>query len=250
MSPSLETHTGQLRDRERQVSRTFVELADTLVADFLTMLVEQCVGLLGVSAASVILLDQDGSLHVAATSTQRAELLELFAVQTEEGPCIGCARTGVPVLCADLQAESQRWPTFTAAAHECGYHAAQALPMRLREQVIGVLTLLDAEPGGPAPDTLELGQAFADIATIGILQQRTIEQGDRLSGQLQTALNSRVAIEQAKGVLAERGGISMDEAFIRLRAYVRTHHQRLTDVSRAVTEGTADLTAILAQRQH
>ncbi|MDT8915223.1 GAF and ANTAR domain-containing protein [Amycolatopsis sp. PS_44_ISF1] len=243
--------TAPSTDREQQLSRTFVQLADTLVADFdigdfLTLLVERSVDLLGVSAACVILLDEDGTPRVAATSSQRTELLELFAVQTESGPCIDCARTGVPVLFAGLPAETRRWPTFTAAARECGYRAAQALPMRLREQVIGVLTLFGTEPGGPAAGVLELGQALAGVATIGLLQQRTIEQGDRLAGQLKTALTSRVVIEQAKGVLAERGSVSMDEAFSHLRAHARSHHLRLTDLARGVVEGTADVAAILA----
>jgi transcriptional regulator with GAF, ATPase, and Fis domain len=241
-------------ERERRLSRTFVSLADTLVADFdisdfLHMLVEQCVDLLGVSAAGVILLDGDASLRVAATSSQRAELLELFAVQTDDGPCVDCVRSGAPISCTDLRTETLRWPRFTAAAHECGFRAAQALPMRLRAQVVGVLTLLGTEPGGPDPLDVELGRALADVATIGIVQQRTIERGDQLADQLQGALTSRIVVEQAKGVLAANGTVSMDEAFTRLRGYARAHHLRLTDLAVAVTDGTADLAAILDRRQ-
>lgn len=250
MTHGSETRATAPRDRERRVSRAFVRLADTLVADFdvsefLNMLGEQCVDLLEVSAVGVILVDQAGTLHVLATSSQRAQLLELFAVETDDGPCIDCAGSGTPVLCADLRAETRRWPRFTAAAHECGFRVAQALPLRLREQTIGVLTLLGTEPGGADRETIELGQAMADVATIGILQQRTIERGDQLAEQLQRALNSRVVIEQAKGALATYGAVSMDEAFARLRGCARARQQRLTDLARAVTEGTADLTAIL-----
>ncbi|WP_051790959.1 GAF and ANTAR domain-containing protein [Amycolatopsis jejuensis] len=253
MSHAPEELEPVLRDRERRVSRTFVSLADTLVADFdisdfLNTLTEQCIDLLGVSAVGVILRDPDGGLHVAATSSQRAELLELFAVQTDDGPCVDCVTSGAPVSCADLRAEAHRWPRFTAAAHECGFRSAQALPMRLREEVIGVVTLLGTEPGGADRDDVELAQALAAVATIGILQQRTIERGDRLAGQLQIALTSRVVIEQAKGMLAEHGAVSMDEAFAQLRGYARAHHQRLTDLAREVAEGTADLAAILIRR--
>ena len=252
-SPLTAATPEPVRDRERRVARTFVRLADTLVADFdvsdfLTMLTEQCIDLLGVSAVAVILRDAEGALSVAATSSQRAELLELFAVQTDDGPCIDCVGSGAPVFCADLRTEQRRWPKFTAAAHECGFRAVQALPMRLRDQVIGVLTLLDSNPGGPDRDAIELGQALADVATIGILQQRTIERGDQVTTQLQTALTSRIVIEQAKGVIAEHGAVSMDEAFARLRGYARAHHHRLTDLARAVTAGTADLAAILTHQ--
>ncbi|WIX82893.1 GAF and ANTAR domain-containing protein [Amycolatopsis carbonis] len=250
MTNTTEWPETTLHDRLRRVSRTFVRLADTLVADFdiadfLHLLTEHCVDLLGVSAAGVILLDADGNLQVAASSSQRAELLELFAVQADDGPCIDCVRSGAPMSCTDLAAETQRWPKFTAAAAECRFRAAQALPMRLRDQVIGGLTLLNAEPGGADRADIELGQALADVATIGILQQRTIARGDQLTDQLQTALNSRVVIEQAKGALAQHGRVLMDEAFTRLRGYARSRHLRLTDLARAVGDGTADLAAIL-----
>ncbi|WP_370964634.1 GAF domain-containing protein [Amycolatopsis sp. cg9] len=252
MAGNTETRSRIARDRERLVSRTFVRLADTLVADFdvsefLSVLTEQCVDLLGVSAASVILLDPDGGLRVAATSSGRAELLELFAVETDDGPCIDCVRGGTPVFCADLSTETRHWPRFTAAARECGFRAVHAIPMRLREQVIGVLTFLGVHPGDPDQDDMELGQALADVATIGILQHRSIERRDEVAGQLQTALTSRIVIEQAKGVLAQRGGLSMDDAFKHLRAYARARHLRLTDLATAITDGTIDLAAILAR---
>ncbi|WP_409494588.1 GAF and ANTAR domain-containing protein [Amycolatopsis sp. cmx-11-12] len=244
--------TGTMRpSRERHVSRTFVKLADTLVADFdisefLNILTEECTDLLDVSATGVILLNAQGRLDVAATSTHRAELLELFAVETDNGPCVECVRSGAAVSCEDLRRESHRWPRFSAAANECGFKAVQALPMRLRDQVVGVLTLLSSGPGGADPHDVELAQAMADVATIGILQQRTIETGERLTGQLQSALNSRVVIEQAKGVLAERGALTMDEAFTRLRGYARSNHLRLTELAQSVTESATDLTAILS----
>jgi GAF domain-containing protein len=242
------------RTREQQVSRAFVALADTLaadfdIADFLDMLVERTTELLAVSAAAVILVGTGDKLEVLASSSQRAELLELFAVQTEGGPCIDCIRTGDPVTCTDLKSRPRRWLRFADAAQECGFRAVHAVPMRLREQTIGVLTLLGTDPGALDDDHLRLGQAMADVATIAILQHRAIEQSERVTGELQTALNTRVVIEQAKGILAERGGLSTDEAFTRLRDYARAHNLRLTELASAVTAGTTDLDTILIHRR-
>ncbi|WP_158891544.1 GAF and ANTAR domain-containing protein [Amycolatopsis anabasis] len=238
--------------RAERLFRTFVALADTLVddfdiLDFLSMLAERCVDLLEVAAAGVILVDQRGGLRVASASSERAELLELFAVQTKDGPCIDCVREGRPVASPDLSAEDSRWPGFAAAARECGFRAAQALPLRLRREVVGVLTLLNTGPYGVDEDSTLLGQALADVATVGILQQRAIERSELLSEQLQTALNSRVVIEQAKGVLSAHGGnLDMDDTFHRLRGYARAHNLRLSEVAHAVAGGAADLDAILA----
>lgn len=237
--------------REQALARAFVGLADTLVddfdvLDFLRQLAEQSVELLNVSASGIIVIDERGGLRVAATSSERAELLELFAVQTADGPCIDCVRSGLPVVSTGLQADSGRWPRFTAAAHECGFQAVHVLPMRLRQQVIGSLALLNTEAAGVDEHSAQLGQALADVATIGILQQRSIERGEFVSEQLQTALNSRIVIEQAKGVLSERSDdLDMEAAFGALRGYARAHNQRLGELARTVAEGTADLDAIL-----
>ncbi|GAA1965227.1 GAF and ANTAR domain-containing protein [Amycolatopsis minnesotensis] len=249
VTPSAQTIAA---GREQRVADTFVALADTLVddfdvLDFLHMLCRQCVELLTVSAAGVILLDQHGGLRMAAASSERAELLEVFAVQTEDGPCIDCIRTGEPSASTNLAVDAARWPRFTAAAHECGFHAVQAVPMRLRRQVIGVLTLLKTESNGIDHTSTRLGQALADVATIGMLHQRAIDDADLLAEQLQTALNSRVIIEQAKGVLsALSSDLDMETAFTALRGYARAHNQRLSQLARAVADGTADLEAIFS----
>lgn len=175
---------GQLQ--VHRFARTFVELADTLVdefdlTDFLHMLVEDCVELLGVSAAGVLLTDQRGGVRMAAASSERAELLEVFAAETDGGPCIDCVRTGVPVHSADLSADSARWPRYAAAAAACGFGSTHALPMRLRREVIGALALLGTPSDGVEASTSDLGQALADVATIGILQQRTIKHSQQLT---------------------------------------------------------------------
>ena len=241
------------RPREYRVGRAFVQLADTLVddfdlAEFLHMLVEQCVDLLEVNAAGVLLADQNGGIRMAAASSERAELLEVFAAGTQDGPCVECIRTGGPVTSHDLAADPQRWPRFAAAAHACGYRAALALPLRLRRDVIGALSLLNAEPGGVHSMAAQLGQALADVATIGILQQRAIDHAGIVAEQLQSALSSRVIIEQAKGMLAAKsnGQLKPDEAFAALRGYSRAHRRKLTELAARVVDGTAEIDQILA----
>jgi transcriptional regulator with GAF, ATPase, and Fis domain len=238
--------------RERLLARTFVELADTLVddfdvADFLRTLVEQSVRLVDASAAGVVLSDTEGRLRMAAASSERAGVLETLAVQAEDGPCIDCVRSGRPVASPDLTHDAHRWPRFTGAAETAGFRGAQAVPMRLRRQVIGALTLLNVDPIEVDPNRSELLQALADVATIGILQHRAIIRGEMLTEQLQTALNSRITIEQAKGVVsAQSGDPDMEHAFTALRGYARAHNQRLAELARDVANGSADVAAIIA----
>lgn len=227
---------------QTRLTDVFVELADTLVddfdlLDFLYGLTEKCVEILGVSAAGLMLTDERGRLQVIAASTERTRLLELFQLQTEQGPCMDCFRTGQPVSVADLPA-ADRWPHFSEAATEVGFASVHALPMRLRTEVIGALNLFDTEPGVLAEETRQVGQALADVATIGLLQQRAIQHRDSLTEQLQTALNSRVLIEQAKGVLAERLDLDMSDAFTMLRDGARNRNRRLSDLAREIVEGT------------
>jgi transcriptional regulator with GAF, ATPase, and Fis domain len=228
------------------LSDTFVELADTMVADFdvidfLHLLTDRSVVLLSASAAGVMLADPRGELRVAASSNEAAGLLELFQIQNDQGPCLDCFRTGRPVTAADLAGPGQRWPRFAAAATGSGFRAVEALPMRLRDQVIGALNLFRAAAGPFDPAELRIGQALADVATIGLLHERNVRRSETVAEQLQGALNSRVVIEQAKGKLAERRSINMDQAFVLLRDYARNSNQRLTDVARNfVTSATAD----------
>ena len=227
---------------EIQLADVFVEMADTLVDDFdmiefLHVLTARCVQLLGVSAAGLLLTDQQDTLQVVAASSERTRLLELFQLQTDQGPCVDCFRTGQPVSVADLPSAG-RWPRFTAAAAEVGFAAVHAVPMRLRTEVIGALNLFDTAPGPLDEGKLRIGQALADVATIGLLQQRAIHRRDTLTEQLQTALESRVLIEQAKGVLAERLHLDMDEAFALLRGYARNHNRRLSDLAQTVVDGS------------
>jgi transcriptional regulator with GAF, ATPase, and Fis domain len=230
-------------NREELLNRTFVDVADTLVADFdivefLTLLAARCVELFDLAAAGLLLADPQGGVSVAASSDERTQLLELFELQHDEGPCLDCYRQGVAVRCEDLEVDGGRWPTFTPEARARGFASVYALPMRLRQQVIGSLNLLRAEPHGLDVTSLVAAQALADVATIGILQHRAAQEHQLLAEQLQYALTSRVVVEQAKGVLAEHGRLTMDEAFAALRRYSRNHNARLADVARAVVERT------------
>jgi transcriptional regulator with GAF, ATPase, and Fis domain len=235
------------------LSDTFVELTDTMVAgfdviDFMHVLTDRSVQLLDVSAAGLLLADPRGELRVVAASSEAARLLELFQLQNDQGPCLDCFRSGQPVTAADLTVEAQRWPRFAPAAREAGFAAVQALPMRLREQVIGALNLFRVVPGNFEPADIRVGQALADVATIGLLQERSMRHSDTLNEQLQTALNSRVIIEQAKGKLAERLGLDMDDAFKLLRDYARTSNRHLSELARAFVQGTETLTSLKAGR--
>src|ERR1700729_2305095 len=240
------------------LSETFVELTDTMVAgfdviDFLHVLTDRSVQLLDASAAGLLLADPRGELRVVAASSEAARLLELFQLQNDQGPCLDCFRSGRPVTGpggpappADLAAGAARWPRFAAAAREAGFGAVQALPMRLRNQVIGALNLFRASPGTFDPADIRVGQALADVATISLLQERSMRHSDTLNEQLQTALNSRVVIEQAKGKLAERLGLDMGQAFNLLRDYARARNLRLSALAQAFIDGSEPLPGLAA----
>jgi GAF domain-containing protein len=229
---------------------TFVELADTLiddfdVIDFLHLLVDRCVELLEVDAAGLLLADPQGRLHVIATSDEQVRLLELFQLQNDEGPCLDAFSTGGRVAHADLAAADGRWPRFAPAATRSGYAAVDALPMRLRNEVIGALNLFRSRPGELGDLAVRTAQAMVDVATIGLLQERFLRQQEVLTEQLQTALNTRVVIEQAKGLVAERLGVDMQGAFAVLRTYARGRNLKLGVVADLVIAGHIDTPALV-----
>ncbi len=237
-------------DRFEQLAGAFVGLADTLVADYdvvelAQQLIDNSMTLLPIAAAGILLGDIHHELHVFASSSEQTRLLELLQVEADAGPCLLAYRTGKTVLVDDLSVDRQRWPAFAERAAEYDYRSVTALPLRLRDERVGALNLFRTEVGALAPTDIAIAQALADVATIGILHQRILTRSEMVNQQLQTALNTRVIIEQAKGVLAERGAVDMDEAFALLRAYARKTQQRLADLARTVVEG-ADTTAILA----
>ena len=247
--------------RDRQLTETFVALADTLVADydvaeFMDLLVTRSVALLSVDAAGLLLSDQRGQLQVVATSSHQAHLLDMFELQHHEGPCWDCFVTGHPVTDVDADpdgvpdspARDDPWPSFTDERRKLGFRSVYAVPMRLRSQVIGALNLFRSDTGAVSETDLLLAQGLADIATIGLLQERAVREQHLLAEQLQTALTTRIAIEQAKGVLAERSGLAMDDVFEAMRAYARSRNQHLTTVARDIIENRVPVRAIVSGR--
>ncbi len=224
---------------EQRLTQVFVELADTLVdefdaLDFLSTLTERSVELLHADAAGVIVNDLRGNLHVVASTTDQAQVLELFELQNEEGPCLDCFNSGRPIVNVGISEARSRWPRFTAAASEVGYSSAHAIPLRLRDSVVGAMNLFCVNASRLGDQDVALGQALADIATIGLLQERAVRQSGLIAEQLQTALNSRVVVEQAKGVLLASAGIDVHHAFQLMRDYSRRHNQPVKTVAESV----------------
>jgi len=244
--------TGEGMAREQLLGRTLVELADTLVDDFdvvelLTLVTDRCVEVLDVAAAGIMLAAPDGTLRVMASSSDAMRLLELFELQSEQGPCLDCYRTGRAVVNEDLMMTNGRWPRFEVEAIGAGFHAVHALPMRLRGTVIGALNLFHLQPGRMDEPDVAAAQAFADMATIALIQHRSVRDAQIVNEQLQNALNSRIVIEQAKGMVAERAGLDMAAAFSMLREHARVNNLRLADVAHGVIVGSISL-ATLASR--
>jgi hypothetical protein len=231
--------------REHRVSQAFVSLAGALVGDYdiselHTTLTTVCTDLLGATSAGLLLADPEGHLKLAAASSEHTRNLELFLLQCEQGPCLDCFREGNAISVPDLRDEEARWPRFVPTATEAGFRSVHALPMHLRGVRLGTLGLFGTTPGALSPPDLELGQALADVASVALVANQATMDHLRLTEQLQTALNSRVVLEQAKGQLAQLGGVSMEQAFDALRRYSRDHNERLAEVARRVV--TRDLT--------
>ncbi|MDI1290762.1 MAG: GAF and ANTAR domain-containing protein, partial [bacterium] len=209
--------------------------------EFLHMVTARAAELIGSSAAGLLLADPRGRLQFMAASDERTELLELFQVQTLEGPCQDCFSQGKPVVNADLREASSRWPQFAPRAVSLGFRSVHAFPLRLRREVIGALNLFGSDIGSIGAGDARTVQALADVATIGLLQARAVRRGEVLTEQLQGALNSRIVVEQAKGVIAQAQGCGVDEAFEMLRAYCRTNGLRLSDVAKIVVTTPAEV---------
>ncbi|WP_203907500.1 GAF and ANTAR domain-containing protein [Rhizocola hellebori] len=236
-----------------RLARVFVEVADTLVdefdlIEFLQLLATRTADLLDASPVGLLLADQRGRLEFMAASDENVKLLELFQVQNQEGPCLEAFRTGAAVVNADLAEAGGRWPRFAPRAVEAGFRSVHAFPLRLRAERIGAMNVFSANVGGRLADTdVQIVQALADVASIGLLQERAITRGELLTEQLQGALNSRVIIEQAKGSLAQARGISVDEAFILIRSHARRHNLRLGDLAQTIIGDPASVSDLSAQ---
>jgi GAF domain-containing protein len=239
-----------LMAREQRIVETFVEFADTLVADFdvvefLHRVAERCVELLDCVEAGLLIADPAGALRVMASSSERTDALELLQAQNAEGPCFECYQHGAVVLSEDLSADAGRWPLFAPEAVRAGFASVHAVPMRAHGKAIGALNLFRSNPGRLAQPDVPVSQGMADVAAIGLLNERQSRETHDTVSQLQRALQSRVVIEQAKGLLAERLDLSMDEAFARLRGYARAHSHRLSEVADELIDGRLNDDALI-----
>ena len=225
----------------QRIPELFVDVADTLVdefdlLDFLHRLTEHAATVSGARGVGLMMLDHDDVLRYMGSTSDSARMLELLQLQSSEGPCLDCSRSGQAVVNADLTAATERWPVFAPAALAAGFRSVHAFPMRLRDRTIGALNLFGTEDGTFEPSEVGLVQALADVATIAVLQERQLSRADAVTEQLQGALNSRVVLEQAKGVLAQQLGTTPDAAFEVLRRRARSEQVRLADLARAIVD--------------
>ena len=229
-----------------RLADVFVEFADTLIDDydvieFLLMVTTRTAELIGASDVGLLLADQRGRLQFMAASNEDVKRLELFQVQVNEGPCFDAFQSGRPVVNADLQDAGDRWPHFAPRAVADGYRSAHAFPLRLRQEVIGAIGVFGTDVGRWEAAEVHVAQALAHVATIGLLQERAVRRGEVLAEQLQSALNSRIVIEQAKGAIAQFRDVTVDDAFLMMRDHARRTKQRLGDVAHAALTDPASL---------
>ena len=239
-------------EREDDIVATFVSISGSLarghdVNELLTQLAADCARLLDVSAVGLLLADSRGSLHVVAASSERVADLEAFQAQRAQGPCHTCYLDGQPVNVPDLPAAAARWPDFAVVAARTGVASVHAVPMRLRDDVVGALNLFGSRPGPLNEADLRLAQALADVATIALIQDRAAADKSIVNEQLQIALDSRVVLEQAKGVLSYSGDLEIPDAFAALRYYARDHGIKLTDLATALVSRAVPAAVVLGQ---
>ncbi|GAA2376498.1 GAF and ANTAR domain-containing protein [Dactylosporangium salmoneum] len=231
---------------EQRLARIFVEVADTLVdefdlIEFLQTLADRAAGLIDTATVGLLLADEQNRLRFMAASDETTKLLELFQLQWQDGPCLDAFRTAEPVVNADLRTANARWPRFASYATAAGFRSVHAFPLRLRNEVIGAMGVFGTGSTAFDDADVQIVQALADVAAIGLLQERTIRRSEVLTEQLQGALNSRIVIEQAKGAIAQAYHISVDAAFELIRAYARRTNRRLSDVAHLVVTDLSSL---------
>jgi GAF domain-containing protein len=238
-------------DRTADITQAFVAIANTMVdgldvVDLLTGVTSDCARLLDIASAGLLLADHHGVLHVVAASSERTRNVELFQLQRDEGPCLDCYHSGQPVSVADLAVEAERWPLFVHAATEAGFASVHAVPMRLRDTRLGTLGLFGTTVGPLSDSDLNLAQALAHVASIALVADKAATDAAIINQQLQTALTSRVVVEQAKGLVAQLGGLDMDQSFAAIRRFARDHNERLTDVATRLVSRELPVAEVLA----
>ncbi len=234
--------------REEKLIEAFVALIDTPVdtydvIDLLHTLLEECTELLPVDAGGILLLDATGELQPVSSTSEKIERVEVMQLDAGSGPCVDAFNTGEPVVVQNIAETGARWPEFRLAALSSGFHSVHAVPMRLRGETIGAMNLFNRRPGRLTERDAALAQALAATATIGILQERNVRESSGVTAQLQRALDSRIIIEQAKGVLAASGTIGVDEAFSAMRAHARNTNTSIRTVAAQIVERTLEIDA-------
>lgn len=236
--------------RETRVLHAVVSLVDSLLDDFdvvelLTDLTERCTQLLDISAAGLLLADPYRHLHLMAATSQRTRELELFQLQSDEGPCLDCYAGGEPISIADLATEHQRWPRFAPAAADAGFVSVHAVPLRAVGTALGALGLFGNHAGDLDDADLLVAQSLAHIASVAILQEHS-PTPTSVPSKLRTATTNQIVVEQAKGYLREYFDIPIAEAFVLLRRYAHAHGPHLTDVARRLIGDSGARPDILA----
>lgn len=240
--------------RETRINNAFVTLADTLTSDFdvvdlLHTLVEETAQILGIEAGGLMLADPQGHLQLMTSTSESADLVEIMQLAAAAGPCIDCFNTGTAVSVPDIQQSDGRWPAFQRAALQQGFHSVHATPMKLRGQIIGTMNLFGTSRGAVSDRDAAVAKALADVATIGILQERLIREGQVIAEQLHSALDSRVIIEQAKGIIAHSQSVDMGDAFSVLRSYARNNNVTIRSVAEQISNRTLTVHAMLGAPQ-
>ena len=225
----------------QRLADVFVEIADTLIGEFdliefLSLVTARTAEVVASEAAGLVLVDKEGRLRFMAASDETTRLLELFQVQHNEGPCLDCFREETPVVNADLAEADSRWPVFAPRAVAAGFRSVHAVPLRVRGTAIGALNLFDSTTGRLESADVHVAQALADVATIGLMQARTIRRAETLAVQLQEALNSRIVLEQAKGAVAVYHRRDVGHAFDLIRTYARRNNRTLSDVAQSLLD--------------
>jgi transcriptional regulator with GAF, ATPase, and Fis domain len=228
--------------REQMLLETLTVVADTLVddfdiVDFLHDLVDRCAAIFDAVDVGLVLADEHGELIVMASTSERLRLIEALQVAADDGPCIDSFTTGSVVSAGSAEEIMRRWPDFATGVHDSGYQSVHAVPLRLRKNTIGSLNFFRDRPGDLAPEDVRAAQTIADVATIGLVQERAIREASLARDQLQHALTSRVLIEQAKGVISHSKGVDMEQAWVMLRERARSHQARIADIAQAVVDG-------------
>jgi transcriptional regulator with GAF, ATPase, and Fis domain len=243
--------TVNQKSREEKINDAFVDMTSALMTDYdivdlLSTLLNSCTDILEVDAAGILLTDAAGDLELVASTSEEAHVVETIIIAAGAGPCIDCFATASPVSVPDIAAVADKWPRFSASALEQGFHSTYAVPMRLRDDIVGVMNLLSSSVGSISEQDGRIAQALADIAVLGILHERNLRDPFAITEQLHLALDTRILIEQAKGVLAQGEGLSMTEAFDALREYARANGTSLRSIAEAAVKRTVDTADIAA----